>query len=403
MHVRRIALTDFRNYAGLDLALEPGVTLLLGPNGQGKTNLVEAIGYLTALGSHRVSQDAAMVRAGSQRAIVRALIRHRDREVAVDLELAASGSNRAQVAGNPVRLRELPRFASSVLFAPEDLAIVRGEPSGRRRYLDALLVQLVPRIAGVIADYERVLKQRNSLLKSARAQRVAASALGTLDVWDERLVSLGTELMIARADLTDQLRPEVQRAYRSLTESDHGADLRPALSVLGSAARGAGWAAAGFGGDSDEEEGGIPIDRLDPTELAETFRTALARVRPRELERAVSLIGPHRDDLDLQLNALPVRGFASHGESWSFALALKLGAAQLIRSTSPLDDPVLILDDVFAELDEGRRARLAGAIGDFEQVLITAAVGADVPAELNARVLQVRAGVITEGVPTDDR
>ena len=381
MHVRRIALLDYRNWAQLDLELSPGVTLFLGSNGQGKTNLVEAIAYFSQLGSHRTSQDAALVRHGHDRAIVRTLIGHAGRELVLDVEITASGANRARVAGTVVKHAELARHHAAVLFAPEDLSIVRGDPAGRRRFIDQLIVQLRPAAAGVIADYERVLRQRNSLLKSARTTRTPSSALGTLDIWDERLVTLGTRLIEARADTVDRLREPVTSAYRALTERDHAPTLGLAVTVA----------------QDVDEQGAAAADAIGSTDaITKAFTTRLSEMRDRELERGVSLVGPHRDDLVLGLNGLPVRGYASHGESWSFALALRLGSAQLLRTVSTIGDPVLILDDVFAELDEERRHRLAGAVADFEQVLITAAVAADVPDDLHPRIVRIQSGEVLE-------
>lgn len=380
MQVKRIALTDFRNYQNASLSLFAGANLLVGGNGQGKTNLAEAIAYFSTLGSHRVSQDSALIRTGQSSATVRLLVAHREREMMLEVELNRSGVNRAQINGNPAKSRELPRWFRSVVFAPEDLAIVRGEPAGRRRFINELLIQLSPRFSGVFADYERVLRQRNSLLKSARAT-ARTSQLSTLEIWDERLVGLGSEIIESRAAVLERLRPHVDSGYRSIVGHDHHPQLRPSLSIDG--------ADDETGRDASAGEGPVP----------ERFREALARARAQELERGLSLIGPHRDDIFFGLNDLPVRGYASHGESWSFALALRLGAAQLLRENSPSGDPVVILDDVFAELDENRRSRLAGAVGDFEQVLITAAVLDDVPADLAHHVVHIHGGRIEEAIP----
>jgi DNA replication and repair protein RecF len=304
--------------------------------------------------------------------------------VLVELQLNRSGANRAQVNRVAVKPRELPRYITSILFAPEDLALVRGEPSGRRRFLDQLLVQLVPRFAGVIADYERVLRQRNTLLKSARGARVAEGQLSTLELWDERLVDLGSEIIGGRQSLVDRLRPHVAEAYARIAGDEHAAELATQLSILGA--------------QPDEELAGDAdaAGFLDPAAVGGQFRDALARVRRAELDRGLTLVGPHRDDLLLVLNRLPARGYASHGESWSFALALKLASAAVLRADSRVGDPIVILDDVFAELDETRRAKLAAAIGDYEQVLITAAVFGDVPAPLAAHTVRILAGRIVE-------
>jgi DNA replication and repair protein RecF len=380
VHVTHLTLVDFRNYRRADLALEPGPTLLVGRNGQGKTNLVEAIGYPSLGRSHRVSGDSALVREGEEAAIVRMRVAHDDRSIVVELQLNKSGTNRAQVNGSVVRMRELPRYVHTVLFAPEDLALVRGEPSGRRAFMDALVVQRTPRLAAIFGDYERVLRQRNSLLKSARASRLPADTLTTLDVWDERLVTLGVEIMAARMALIAELRPHLADGYAAIAGGEHRATI-------------------GLRHSASDSSGDGPIDdsdSLDMVRTAEQFHSSLAERRRAEVERAVTLVGPHRDDLVLTLNGLPARSHASHGESWSYALALKLGAARVLRADAVAGDPIVILDDVFAELDEGRRERLADAIADFEQVLITAAVENDVPARLAATHIRIAAGAVVE-------
>ena len=386
MHVTHLTLVDFRNYARADVELSPGTTLFVGRNGQGKTNLVEAIGYLSTVSSHRVSTDQALVRAGQESAIVRMRVQHEERALVIELQLNRTGANRAQVNRGAVRTRELPRYFASVLFAPEDLSLVRGEPSGRRAYLDALVVQRSPRFASIISDYERVVRQRNSLLKSARASRLPADSLTTLDVWDDRLVELGTALMVARHELVEQLRPRISQAYRAVAGDEHDTGVSIQRSIDADAPADAATTAP----VEAAEAGG------DPVIVAAAFRERLASRRRDELDRAVTLVGPHRDDLVLDLNGLPARGYASHGESWSFALALKLASAEVLRVDAVAGDPVLVLDDVFAELDEGRRERLADAIVDYEQVLITAAVGRDVPERLRATTVRIAAGAIVE-------
>ncbi|BDI21228.1 DNA replication/repair protein RecF [Herbiconiux sp. L3-i23] len=382
MRVRHLNLVDFRNYESADVELLPGVNVFVGSNGQGKTNLVESLGYLSTLGSHRVSSDQALVRQGKDSAIVRALLAHGDREILVELQINAGSANKVQVGRSPAKLRDLPRYLSSVLFAPEDLSLVRGDPSGRRRMLDNLLVLLSPRLAGVLSDYDRVLRQRNTLLKSARATGTKGAGLATLDIWDERLVELGSEIVAQRLSLVDQLRGHVAGAYTAIAGADHRPRLGMQVSVLAN--------------DPDSDDRGTERveSSIDAAELAERFRESLSRVRPRELDRAITLVGPHRDDLHLELNGLPARGYASHGESWSFALALRLAAAELVRESSSAGDPVLILDDVFAELDEPRRERLAVAVAGYEQVLVTAAVEGDIPSTLTGRLIRIRAGRI---------
>jgi len=388
MLVRQLALTDFRNYREADVALEPGPNLFVGSNGQGKTNLVEALGYLSTLASHRVSTDQALIRRDRPSAVIRARLQHDGREKLVEVELNRVGANRAQVNRSVVKTRELPRYFSSVLFAPEDLALVRGDPSGRRRFLDQLLVLRTPRMSGVLADYERVLKQRNSLLKSARATGAKAASLTTLDIWDERLVALGAEIIAARSRLVAELAPHVRSGYAAVAGADHGPALTPSLSVLGADP------------DDDEQEGAGASDvmtadeRGTPGAVATRFAAALQHLRRRELDRGITLAGPHRDDVVFELNGLPAKGYASHGESWSFALALKLASAEILRRESASGDPVLILDDVFAELDESRRIRLAEAVAGYEQVLITAAVYGDVPGDLRAHTVRIAAGSI---------
>lgn len=379
MIVEQLSLVDFRNYAAAEVALVGGANVFVGRNGQGKTNLAEAIGYLATLGSHRVSSDAPMVRHGTDAAIVRARLSHGERRVLLEAQINRQGANRARVNGAPVRPAELPRYAHVVLFAPEDLQIVRGDPSSRRRFVDQLLVQRLPRMAGVLADYDRVLRQRTALLKSARVRGLRGEALSTLDVWDDKLVALGSEVIDARSALIAELAEPLRSAYRAIAGADHGPEADWALSVQGADA---------------EDETDAAGDRSGAGSTAEQFRVALAARRVAELERGLTLVGPHRDDLVLRVRGLPVRGYASHGESWSMALALRLASAELLRADSPLGDPLLILDDVFAELDADRRNRLAGIASGYEQVIVTAAVDADVPDLLRARTVRVEGGRI---------
>ncbi|MDP9864117.1 MULTISPECIES: DNA replication/repair protein RecF [Streptosporangium] len=374
MHVANLSLTDFRSYDTVDLGLEPGVTAFVGPNGQGKTNLVEALGYVATQSSHRVASDGPLVRQGAARAIIRSVIVREDRRALVELEINPGRANRARLNRSPVsRPRDVVGLLRTVLFAPEDLAMVKGDPSERRRYLDDLLVARAPRFAGVRADYDRVLKQRGALLRTAaqarrggrsgrRAEHDAAFAaagagdpLSTLEVWDAHLARHGAELLAARLELVEALRPLVSASYAALAPGSAPACL--------------------------EYRGTLPTEAgADRATLEERLRAGLLEVRDSEIERGVTLVGPHRDDLFLGLGELPARGYASHGESWSFALALRLAAYDLLRADG--GDPVLILDDVFAELDNQRRRRLAEIVAPAEQVLITAAVADDVPAEL---------------------
>ncbi len=387
MHVRHLSVTDFRSYPQAELPLGPGITTLVGPNGQGKTNLVEAVGYLATLSSHRVATDQPLVRFGAERAVIRGVVVRDGRETLIELELNPGRANRARLNRSPMpRPREILGTVRSVLFAPEDLALVKGDPSGRRTFLDDLLVQRQPRWAGVRSDSDKVLKQRSALLKSAapvlrrgrrRTERVTAygepvedaraSALHTLDVWDSQLARFGAQLLHGRLRLLADLRPHLTEAYASVSAGPSEARVAYRSSLREAAA-------------AMLAEGDVPdVDLLEKELLA-----TLAEVRAREIERGVCLVGPHRDDLHLTLGELPAKGYASHGESWSFALGLKLAAYQLLRSDLG-EDPVLVLDDVFAELDTGRRDRLAHLVEDCEQVLITAAVDADVPDVLQER------------------
>jgi DNA replication and repair protein RecF len=379
VYVRQLAVTDFRSWAHAELDFEPGVAVLIGPNGQGKTNLVEALGYLSTLGSHRVSTDAPLVRHGAARAIVRTTVVHAGRELTVELEISPGRANRARLNRSPVpRPREVLGVLRSVLFAPEDLTLVRGDPAQRRRFLDDLLVLRAPRLAGVQADYDKVLRQRVALLKSAGAARRSgggAADLRTLDVWDGHLARHGAELLGARLDLLVELTPYVVAAYRAVAPEAAAAELEY-RSSLGDALP------AGV-----HETGKADVELLEVAMLAQ-----LARVRMTEVERGVCLVGPHRDDLELGLGGMPAKGYASHGESWSLALALRLGSYQLLCRDGA--EPVLLLDDVFAELDTRRRARLAEVALAAEQVVVTAAVAADVPAELQGTRFDVRGGEV---------
>lgn len=374
MYLSHLSLTDYRSYAAVDLPLEAGVTALVGPNGQGKTNLAEAIGYLATLSSHRVAHDASLVRLGTERAVVRGTVVRERRSTLIEIEITPGRANRARVNRSPVqRPRDVLGLLWTVLFAPEDLALVKGDPSERRRFLDDLLVTRTPRIAGVRADYDRVLKQRNALLKTAgsalRASRGGAPDLRTLDVWDSHLARAGAELLVARLELVDGLRPLVAKAYDSIAEGITKGDARMDYrSSLG------------------------PEVALTPDRevLAAALLETTGRVRRDEIERGVSLVGPHRDDLVLGLGPMPAKGYASQGEAWSFALALRLASFEMLRALG--DDPVLVLDDVFAELDGGRRDRLARLVGEAEQVLVTAAVAADVPDVLSGARIDVMDG-----------
>ena len=307
MYVSHLSLLDFRSYESADLELEPGVNAFVGRNGRGKTNLVEAIGYVATLGSHRVATDVPLIRAGAERAVVRTRIVRGDRASTIELEITQGKANRARInRGQAVRARDVLGVLRTVLFAPEDLALVKGDPDGRRRFMDQLLVLMMPRISAVLSDYDRVLRQRSALLKSARAARrsggagrseTAAAELATLDVWDARLAELGAEILSLRLQLVDALRPAVAAAYEQVSDADGQAeiDYRSSLSPVEK--------------DSPPElSTGFGDNSSDVDQLRSRLLEALATVRPQELERGVSLVGPHRDDLLLNPGGLPARG-----------------------------------------------------------------------------------------------
>jgi len=390
VHLTRLALTDFRSYPELSLELAPGVTTFSGPNGEGKTNLVEAIGYLATLASHRVATDAPLVRRGADRAVLRAAVTGVQGSALVEIEINPGRANRVRLNRAPMpRPRDILGALRTVLFAPEDLTLVKGDPGERRRFLDELLTATAPRYAGVRADYERVLRQRTALLKSAGSKghlRGAAreAMTATLDAWDAQLARAGAPLLAGRMRLVAALRPHVTAAYEAVSGGPAGGS-----SGEGSALS---YRASVEAGGSDDERTGPRDEGPDAGDLEVAMIKALAGVRASELDRGVCLVGPHRDELELFIGGLPARGYASHGESWSLALALRLASFALLREGR--EDPVLILDDVFAELDTGRRDRLAALVADAEQVLITAAVPADVPEVLTGARFTVRAGVV---------
>ncbi|GAB3853131.1 DNA replication/repair protein RecF [Nocardioides maradonensis] len=379
MHVSHLTLHEFRSYADLELALEPGVTAFVGRNGQGKTNLVEAIDYLSRLGSHRVASDAPLIRVGADQAVVRAAVVKDGRTAILEVELNPGRANRARINRATLpRARELVGIVRTVVFSPEDLALVKGDPSERRRFLDDLLVLRAPRLAGVKADFERVLKQRNSLLKTLYAARGSArdAALATLSVWDDQLVAVGSELLDARMRLAADLAPYLGKAYEAVARGASRDDARIAYRAS------------------------VPVTAWIPElpDIRVAYAEELARRQRDEIDRGLTLVGPHRDELELTLGPgddarMPVKGYASHGESWSFALALRLASYDLLRSDG--DDPILVLDDVFAELDSERRSQLAALVAGAEQVLVTAAVDGDVPAELSGATYRVAGGEVT--------
>jgi DNA replication and repair protein RecF len=393
VYLSRLSLTDYRNYAVAEVTLGPGPTTIIGANGQGKTNFIEAAAYLATLGSHRVATDAPLIRQGADRAVVRGVVTAAGRDSLLEVEINPGRANRLRVNRAAARPREALGILRCVLFAPEDIAIVKGDPDQRRRYLDDLLVSMRPRYAGVRADYERALRQRTALLKSAKAR--GAVPPGALDVWDDQLVSAGAVLTAGRLRLVAAIRPLLAGCYSAVSGAERDTDVRYRMA----AAR-----AAGASDSADSTAAGDPIDpssagetEPDQEKIALALRDALAARRRAELERGVCLVGPHRDELELRIGGLPSRGYASHGESWSLALALRLAAYQLLSGDGAPGDPVLLLDDVFAELDTGRRDRLAALVARAEQVLVTAAVPEDVPEGLAGARLQVASGVIASG------
>jgi DNA replication and repair protein RecF len=366
--VRHVSLADVRNYETLEVSLEPGINAFVGPNGQGKTNLVEAVAYLSTLGSHRVATDAPLVRRGAERAVIRADVTRDDRSLLLEIEVTPGRANRARINRAPVtKTREILGILRTVVFAPEDLALVKGDPGERRRFLDDLLVQRHPRLAGTRADYDRVLRQRNALLKSSGAARRTnlEEVVRTLEAWDEQLSRLGAEIITARRELTAALAPLASQAYQELV---------PASDTIGLRYRSV-------------------IDDVEAPDVTAALLSEIDRRRKEELDRGITLVGPHRDDVDVTLGPVPLKGYASHGESWSAALAMRLAAYDLLTAESGA--PVLVLDDVFAELDARRRAHLAERVAEAPQVLITAAVADDVPAAMAGTWFDVVDGTVT--------
>lgn len=396
MRVTDLSVADFRNYRSADVEFGPGLNLVIGRNGQGKTNLVEAIAYFASLGSHRVSGDSALIRAGCDTAVARMRIAVREREVLLEVQINRGSANRAQVNRNGVRPSEMPRWFSVVVFAPEDLSIVRGEPSRRRSFLDEAVVARNPGYIGTLADYERVVRQRTSLLKSARASGSRSALDATIEIWNDQLVDLGVRIMLARRELVEDLSDPLRDGYAALVGEDHSPRLSLSESIYSARER------------NGVDRGDVSRETSQPTTpssvsretLTADYRGSLESVRRQEFDRGMTLVGPHRDDLLLELNGLPVKGYASHGESWSFALGLRLALARLLRDGSPSGDPVLILDDVFAELDARRRDQLLTAVRDFEQVIVTAAVEGDVPEDSAWKRIRIHAGeVVSEETP----
>ncbi len=382
VRVRHVSLIDVRNYANVEVSLEPGINTFVGPNGQGKTNLVEAVGYLSTLGSHRVATDAPLIRHGADRAVIRADVVRDDRSILLEIEITAGKANRARINRSPApRTRDILGILRTVTFAPEDLALVKGDPSERRRFLDDLLIQRQPRLAGTRADYDRVLKQRNALLKSSGSARRSNrdEVVRTLEVWDEQLARLGAEIIVARRELTSALQPLAAHAYATLVPGGSTIDMTYRSVTV-----------------PELHDDVTTNDDVTADELARTYTAVLSEIDRRrndELDRGITLVGPHRDDVDMTLAGSPIKGYASHGESWSAALALRLAAYDLLTAESTA--PVLILDDVFAELDTQRRELLAERVHSAPQVLITAAVPNDVPSSLQGAWFDVNEGVVT--------
>jgi DNA replication and repair protein RecF len=362
MRINKLALTNFRSYPSLELELQPGVTTFIGDNGSGKTNIAESLIYLAFLSSHRVANNVPLISLGAQQAIIRTEIERDDRTLNIDLEINASKANRARINGNPTRSqREILGACQIVYFSPEDLDLVRGEPGGRRDFLDRLLITRTPRMAGVIADYERVVKQRNALLKTR-------SSVSALLPWNEQLIKFGAQLTADRIALVEALNPWVAKNYANLNE------VKPASISYKCSSEGV----------SNSFENNV-----------EVLTKRLEEVAYQEIERGVSLIGPHRDDLHLQIGDFPAKGYASHGESWSMAISLRIGSFNLLKSEG--SEPILILDDVFAELDTSRRKQLMSATQIAEQTIITTAVESDLPAELLTQKFYVTPGVVKKG------
>jgi DNA replication and repair protein RecF len=385
MFAKRVKLTNFRNYESADIEFSSGVNLIYGPNGQGKTNLVEALNFFAALDSHRVAGHAPLIQQGKSTAIISLELSHENRDLLLEYEINADSSNRARLNKSEVaKPKDILGYLNSVIFAPEDLDIVKRDPSNRRAFLDQLIVQFNPRMHGVYADYDRVLKQRNTLLKSARATGTRGDALSTLDAWDQALVKNGAEIIAARVAITEKLSPPLVTNYQNIAKSNNEPSMFIRSSVVESSKL-----------DQDDLETQDALDTTNKEEISSLFQQKLSLLRQKELERGITLVGPHRDDLQLNLGPLPAKGYASHGESWSYALSLKLASLEILKSESKLGDPILILDDVFAELDKDRREKLSDLVQQNEQVLITAAVIEDVPNNLLANKFEVESGKVT--------
>ena len=385
MFAKRVKLTNFRNYEIADIEFSAGVNLIYGPNGQGKTNLVEALNFFAGLDSHRVAGHTPLIKQGKSTAIISLELSHDSRDLLLEYEFNSESANRARLNRSEVaKPKDILGYLNSVIFAPEDLDIVKRDPSNRRAFLDQLIVQFNPRMHSVYSDYERVLKQRNTLLKSARATGTKGDSLSTLDAWDQALVKNGTEIIAARVSITEKLSPSLVTNYQNIAKSNNEPNMFIRSSVVESSKL-----------DQDDLETQDALESTNKEEISGLFTQKLSLLRPKELERGITLVGPHRDDLQLNLGSLPAKGYASHGESWSYALSLKLASLEILKAESKLGDPILILDDVFAELDRDRREKLSDLVQQNEQVLITAAVIEDVPENLLARKFQVESGKVS--------
>ena len=411
MRVTHLQLTDFRSYESAQVEFGDGVTTLVGRNGHGKTNVVEAVRYLSTLSSHRVATDAPLLRAGAERAVVAGRVQRGERSLMLEVTLIPGKANQARLNRGAAKPRDLVGLLRTVVFAPEDLGLVKGDPSARRALMDELCVALHPAFAGDLVDYDRVLRQRSSLLKSAKGK--ARIDEDMLVVWDEKLAGLGARIMTARLHAIEGLAPFVTRAYADVAPGEGECAISYATATMVSRET-ASLDAPEFevpddaepamfrseksvtddlvglkfeissrpSAASDATERVVPTPLTSIAELTEALLARMHELRKQELDRGVCLVGPHRDDLEIRIGALPAKGYASHGESWSCALALRLGSYDLLAADGDDGEPVLILDDVFAELDAGRRAALAVRIAHASQVLITAAVAEDVPNEL---------------------
>lgn len=383
MHIKHLNLVNVRNYSSVDISLKPGTNLLIGGNGEGKTTLVESIIYSSLLKSHRVSSFIPMIQKGKTQALVRALAGFQDRENLIEVELNIDSPNRAKVNRSDLtRPREILGYIKTVFFTPEDRELVAGDPSDRRNFLDDLMLQFSPRLLATQSEYDRALKQRNSLLKTSRNLPKDSPGLSTLYAWDESLVKLGSEIIAQRFELVEKIKPLVTQIYKQISGDERQAEIALVTSVLSS------------GLDVDEEE--AVLTTTDRQWIAEKFQARLEELRPRELERGITLVGPHRDDLKLMLGEFPAKGYISYGEGWSYAIALKLASAQLLRTESQSGDPILILDDVFSSLDDMRLQGLMNLISDYEQVIITDAIRGNQTLFDSCSIFEIKDGQVTQ-------